>query len=120
MCVSFLDQICILAFGSCGFGHITEEILNGKLHCLCSVYFRPGVFSISVFLVKFLINKNCHNWKTCHDIGIKLGPLSKLEKRNTMASKKFERDVISAIYGFIVFFRYMDYLEQPRGWVPEA
>ena len=24
--------------GNCGFGHITEEVLNGKLHFLCSIW----------------------------------------------------------------------------------
>ena len=45
------------------------------------------VFSVSEFLVKSHMIKNCYNSKTSKDIDMKLGPLSKLEKRNKMTSK---------------------------------
>ena len=45
------------------------------------------VFSVSGFLVKSHMIKNCYNSKTSKDIDMKLGPLSKLEKRNKMTSK---------------------------------
>ena len=35
-----------------------------------------------------LINKNCHNSRTRNDINMKLGPVTKLDKRNTATSKK--------------------------------
>ena len=40
------------------------------------------------------INKNCHNSRTNHDTDIKLGPVIKLDKRNTTASKKNDDDVM--------------------------
>ena len=47
-----------------------------------------GLLSISGFIVKSLINKDYHNSKTSDDIDMKLGPLAKLDKRNTeMATK---------------------------------
>ena len=48
---------------------------------------QAGLFSVSGFLVIYLINKNCHNSTTSDDINIKLGPIPKLNKKNTMASK---------------------------------
>ena len=57
------------------------------------------VFKFSGFLVKSLVNKNCHNPKTCHDIDMKLRPVTKLDK-----GKNFEDDIVSANYHIIVFF----------------
>ena len=45
-------------------------------------------FSISKFQVKFLINKNYHNYWGSNDTDMKLRPISKLEKKNTMVLKK--------------------------------
>ena len=47
---------------------------------------QTAVFSVSGFLVKILIDKNCLNVRTSYHIDIKLGPLSKLEKGNTRTS----------------------------------
>ena len=44
---------------------------------------QTEVISISGFLIKSLINKNCQNSKTNKDINMKLGPLTKLAKTNT-------------------------------------
>ena len=43
-----------------------------------------------------LIKENCHNSKTSDDIDMKLGPVTKLDKRYKTTSKKFDNDVISA------------------------
>ena len=40
-----------------------------------------NVVSLTCFLVKLLIKKNCHNSRKSNDIDRKLGPLSKLEKK---------------------------------------
>ena len=50
------------------------------------------------------INENCHNSRTNHDIDMKLGLITKRNKRNTETSKKFADDVMSANCGFSVFF----------------
>ena len=71
-----------------------------------------GLFSNCRFLVKSLINKNCHNARTSNDIDIKLGPLTKLENKNAMMSKKIDDDVISAIYDFIIIFQFIADLEK--------
>ena len=45
-----------------------------------------------------------HNSKTSHDIDMKLGPVTKRDKRNTVKSKKFDDDVMLTNCDFIVFF----------------
>lgn len=63
-----------------------------------------GLSSISGFLVKFLINKNCHNFRTSNNIDMKVGSPPKPEKRNTMTLKIFESDLILVNHDVIVIF----------------
>ena len=42
-----------------------------------------------------LIKENCHNSKTSDDIDMKLGTVTKLDKRNKATSKKIDADVMS-------------------------
>ena len=49
----------------------------------------------------FFINKNCHNSKISTGIGMKLGPVTKLDKRNTKTIKKIDDDVALATYDVI-------------------
>ena len=56
-----------------------------------------------------------NNSRTNHDIEMKLGPVTKLDKRNTETLKRFDYDVMSANCDVIVFFfRFMVNL-QPSG-----
>ena len=41
-----------------------------------------------------LIKENCHNSRTSDDCDMKLGPVTKLDKRNKTTSKKFDVDVM--------------------------
>ena len=52
-----------------------------------------------------LIKENCHNSRTRDDIDMKLGPVTKLDKRNKTTSKKFDDDVMSENCDVIVIFR---------------
>ena len=65
---------------------------------------QTRVFLVSGFLVKFLINKNCLNPRTSHDIDMKLEPVSKLDKWITTTSKKIDSHFIAANYDFITIF----------------
>ena len=49
------------------------------------------------------INKNCHNSRNSNDIDMKLTPITKLDKRNTVTPKKIDDDVMSANCDVIVF-----------------
>ena len=51
-----------------------------------------------------LINKNCHNSRTSNHIDMKLGPLTKLNKRNTTTSKKLCNDVTLINCDVIIIF----------------
>ena len=47
-----------------------------------------------------LIKRNCHNSRTSDDIDMKLGPVTKLGKRNKITSKRFDDDVMSKNHDF--------------------
>ena len=53
-----------------------------------------------------LINENYSNSKANNDIDIKLGSLTKLDKRNTAASKKFDDDIMSTKCDVFVIFQF--------------
>ena len=57
-------------------------------------------FPISRFLVNLLYTKIF----ITPDIGMKLGPGTKLEKRNTATSKKLDEDVVSVNFDVLVIF----------------
>ena len=48
---------------------------------------QTRIFPISGFLNNPLIKENCHNYRIIDDIDMKLGLVTKLEKRNRMTSK---------------------------------
>ena len=50
------------------------------------------------------IKKNCYNSRTSNDMDMKVGPVTKLDKRNTATSKKAEYDVMSANCDLLVIF----------------
>ena len=51
-----------------------------------------------------LIKENCHNSRTSGDIDMKLGPVTKPDKRNKTTSKKFDVNVMSENCHIIVIF----------------
>ena len=62
--------------------------------------------SVSDFRIsgQSLIKKNCHSSRTSSDIDMKLGPVTKLDKRNKTTSKKFDLDLMSENCDVIVIF----------------
>ena len=48
-----------------------------------------------------LIKRNCNNSTTSDDIDMKLGPVTKLDKRNKKTSKKVDHDIRSENCGVI-------------------
>ena len=65
-------------------------------------------------------NENCHNTRTSNDIDMKLGPVTKLDKRNkkNKNKKNDDDDVMSAICGKL--FRFLGSLEQSRSRIWDA
>ena len=51
-----------------------------------------------------LIKENCHNSRTSDDIDMKIGPITKLDKRNKTTQKKIEFDVMTKNCDVIVIF----------------
>ena len=51
-----------------------------------------------------LIKGNCQNSRNCNDIDMKLGPATKLHKRNKAMSKKLDDNIMSGNYDVIVIF----------------
>ena len=50
------------------------------------------------------MKRNCHNFRTNDHIDIKLGPVSKLDKKNKTTSKKLDNHIMSENCGAIVIF----------------
>ena len=67
-----------------------------------------------------LIKKNCNNSRTSNDIDIKLGPVIKLNKKNTVTLKKFMMMSCQQIVMSLLFFQFMANLEQSGGRIPDA
>ena len=66
---------------------------------------------------------NCRNFRTSNDIDMKLGPVTKLNKRNNKTSKKINDDVMSANFDVMALFPIYDQfanLEQSGSRIPEA
>ena len=53
------------------------------------------------------INKNCHNSRISHDNDIKLGPVTKLDTRNTTTSKKLTITSCQKFVMSLSYFRFM-------------
>ena len=53
---------------------------------------------------QFLTKENCHNSRTTNDIDMKLGPVTKVDKKNKTTSKLFDNDVMPANFYVIVNF----------------
>ena len=79
-----------------------------------------GVSPNSGFLVKSLIKENCHNSRTSNDIDMRLGPVTKLYKRNKKTPKYFDDDIMLENCVIIVFFIFMANLEQSRSRIQNA
>ena len=56
---------------------------------------QTGYFSDFHISGQSLIKRNCHNSRISDDIDMKLGPVTKLDKKNKTTSKKFDDDVMS-------------------------
>ena len=66
----------------------------------------------------FCINQNCHNIRTSHGIDMKLGSVTKPNKRSTTTSKKLNDDVMPKNCDIIFFIRFMVNLHPFRIWIP--
>ena len=67
-----------------------------------------------------LVKENCHNSRTSDDIDMNLGPITKLDKRNTTTSKKLVMTSCQKIVTSLPFFYVTANLKQPGNRIPDA
>ena len=60
------------------------------------------------------IKENCHNSRTSDNIDLKLGPVTKLDKKNKATSKKFDDGFMSENCDIIIIFPIYDQFEAIR------
>ena len=68
-----------------------------------------GVISDFRISGKCLIKENCPNSGTLYDIDMKLESVTKIDKRNTVLSKKFGNDVMLLNYDIIIMLPIYDH-----------
>ena len=80
---------------------------------------QTGVFPISG---QSLIKENCHNSRTSDDIDMKLGLLTKFDKKKITTSKKLTMTSCRKIVTSLSFFGFLANLEHSRGRIldPES
>ena len=78
------------------------DILNSSQFPDIRQNYDVGISNFQISGQSF-INENYHNSRIGDDIDMKLGPVTKLEERNTATPKKSDNDVISINYDVIVF-----------------
>ena len=78
-----------------------------------------GVISDFRISGQSLVKRNCHNSRAS-DIDMKLGPVTKLDKRNKITSKKLTMTSCRKIVTSLPFFQFTANLEQSRSWITEA
>ena len=66
--------------------------------------FTPGLLILFWISAQSLIKENYRNSRTSDDIDMKLGLVTKLDKRNKTTSKKINGGVLSANFDVIVIF----------------
>ena len=64
--------------------------------------------------------KNCPNSRTINDIDMKIGPITKIDKRNTATSKNITMTSSRQILTSLSFFQFMANLEQSGSQIPDA
>ena len=67
-----------------------------------------------------LIKGNCHNSRTRDDIGMKLGSVTKLDKRNKTTPNKLTITLCRKIVTSLQFFQFTINSEQSRSGIPDA
>ena len=69
---------------------------------------------------QLFIKENCHNARTIDDIGMKLGPVTKIDKRNKTVLKKLTMVSYQQIVTSLSCFQFIANFEQSRSQIPDA
>ena len=81
---------------------------------------QTGVFPISGISGQSLIKRNCHNSRTSGHINMKLGAVTKIDKRSKAMSRKFDDDARSENCDVITIFPIYDQFEQSGSRIPDV
>ena len=82
---------------------ITHQLTNIPSLLILGKTQTEGASDFRIY-VQSLIKENCRNFRTSDAINMKLGQITKLDKRNKKSSNDFGGDVISANQDVIVIF----------------
>ena len=86
---------------------------------LCVILFAMFLSMVITFAIFFFLN--CYNSRTSADIDMKLGPVTKPDKRNkTTSKKKWTMTSCRKIVTSLSFFEFLANLEQSGGWIPDT
>ena len=73
-------------------GILWETSVPNLIFLTCPSLQILGITQTGVFLIsRFWVQENCHNSKTSNDIDMNLGPVTKIDKRNKIKSKNWQR-----------------------------
>ena len=92
-----------------------------SLNCLCLNIWgkiQMGVFPNFQTSCQFFINDNCYHSRTRHDIDMKLGPVTKLDKKNK--KKKYDDGFMSQMVASLSFSQFMTNLQLPGSQILDA
>ena len=97
---------------------LTKVYKENILKIQGSIRYRP-VYNFQTSGQSF-INKNCHNCRTSHDLDLKLGLVTKPDKRNTVMSKKLMMTLCRKMVTSLCFFQFMAILQSSGSRIPES
>ena len=94
-----------LATFSRKWGNVASSNISLEIFCITNLPQSPDINQNSDFRIsgQSFIKENCYNARTSHDIDMKLGPVTAIDKRNTTTSKKFDGDVIVIFPVYVQF-----------------
>ena len=78
-----------------------------------------GIFDFNIS-AQSLLKQNCHNTRTSDDINMKLGPVTELDKKNKMKSKKLTMRSSWQIVTSLSIFQLIANLEQSGSRITDA
>ena len=81
---------------------------------------QKGIISDFRMFGQSLIKENCHNYRASDDIFMKLGPVTKLDKKSKTTSKKNTLTPCQTIVMSLSFFGFLANLEQCRSRIPDT
>ena len=118
---SHQTQIWITPFGGC-FCKVHPPFSGQSILVFWTTAAIIWKIKISNFWIsgQSVIKENCHNSRTNDNIDMKLGPITKLDKRNKTTSKNLMMTSCRKIVTSWSFFGFLANLEKSKGRIPDT